>query len=400
MNANREILKVSLQRPRHQALDDDLCKAVIFSENPKIVLGNSTELNTLVEEVRPAPDSLFGPRSAVVLSDGSFWIADTGHHRLLGWKCIPDEAEAAEWIIGQNDFYSEGRNGNAKVRAHSVNVPVGLCRLGDGMALADSWNNRILIWSSPPKRNNQNADLVIGQVDFNTGENNQGSSHPSASSLHWPSGIFSDGKRLFVADTGNRRVLIWNRIPEKNNSPADIVLGQNDFDTRDENAGRSPSDMSMRWPHAITYFDEKLCVADAGNNRIMIWDGIPASNGEPCYCVLGQNDFSSSEHNQANYWPNAGSLNMPYGLAAAGDWLLVADTANSRILAFHKNEIANGAKAFALLGQRGMHEKGDNRWCKASSDSLCWPYSISLHEEQIIICDSGNNRVSIWGIKL
>lgn len=54
-----------------------------------------------------------------------------------------------------------------------------------------------------------------------------------------------------VADTDNRRVLIWFARPERNGQPADLVLGQIDFDRRDENAGGEPSRMSMRWPHAI-----------------------------------------------------------------------------------------------------------------------------------------------------
>ena len=41
-----------------------------------------------------------------------------------------------------------------------------------------------------------------------------------------PSGLYSDGTRLFVADKLNNRVLIWNAWPTANGQAADVVLGQ------------------------------------------------------------------------------------------------------------------------------------------------------------------------------
>ena len=48
----------------------------------------------------------------------------------------------------------------------------------------------------------------------------------SASSMDTPKGVFSNGTKLFVADTGNHRVLIWNTIPTANGQAASLVLGQ------------------------------------------------------------------------------------------------------------------------------------------------------------------------------
>ena len=40
--------------------------------------------------------------------------------------------------------------------------------------------------------------------------------------------MLSDGTRLFIADGGNDRVLVFNHIPTQNGAEADIVLGQPD----------------------------------------------------------------------------------------------------------------------------------------------------------------------------
>ena len=114
--------------------------------------------------------------------------------------------------------------------------------------------------------------MVLGQADFASVEANGGHATASAQSLFWPYGVHWDGARLWVADTGNRRVLMWHGVPMSNGCPADLVLGQRDFGTRDENGGGEPSLSSMRWPHDVTVWNGTLCVTDAGNNRIMIWD--------------------------------------------------------------------------------------------------------------------------------
>ncbi|HSE58538.1 MAG TPA: hypothetical protein VLA99_07535 [Nitrospiraceae bacterium] len=256
---------------------------------------------------------------------GRLWIADTGHHRLLGWRrCPTEDGVPADWVIGQPDLYSEG-----------------------------------------------------------------------ADTLYWPYGVSAWGEALVVADTGNRRVLIWLTPPERNGQPADLVLGQAGFDRRDDNAGGEPSAMSMRWPHAITRWGDALCVADAGNNRLMIWDRMPAEPGAECQWIVGQPDAAQVDHNGGQYWPHAGTLNMPYGVAAAGDWLVVADTANSRLLGWHKRDLATGAKAQALAGQPTFEMKGDNQWAFPSRDTLCWPYGLSICRGLLAIADSGNNRVMI-----
>lgn len=397
------VLKVRLTPavPPGSAAPPLLCAA-----GPHVVLGTCADEAVLARPVVPSPTSLFGPRGACLVSpDGPLWVADSGHHRLLGWRRRPQaDGTPADWVIGQPDFGCEGRNAKGAVGAESLNVPTGVCACGDGLAVADAWNHRVLLWHRVPQDAHVPADRVLGQADFSGGEANRGGA-PRADTLFWPYGVLWDGVRLWVADTGNRRVLMWHGLPRQHGAPADRVLGQADFTRRDENGGAAPDAASMRWPHALAAWREGLAVADAGNNRIMVWRHLPAHDNQPCDVVLGQADARQVEHNRARYWPDAACLNMPYGVAAAGSGpagsgpnarLLVADTANSRLLGWDADADHDGAPASRLTGQPGFGAKGDNRWQLPVRDSLCWPYAVSVCGGCAVIADSGNNRVVLW----
>ncbi|MGC1413279.1 MAG: NHL repeat-containing protein [Acetobacteraceae bacterium] len=372
--------------------------AVLDREGPFACLGLSAGADGLAIPVAPGATSLFGPRGVSLMGPGGpLWVSDTGHHRLLGWARMPDADNApADWVIGQPDFSQEGRNAKGQPGPATLNVPCGVTPLGNGIAVADAWNHRVLIWHERPEQNHAPADVVLGQSDFASVEANGGHATASAQSLFWPYGVHWDGVRLWVADTGNRRVLMWHGAPMRNGQAADLVLGQHDFGTRDENGGGEPSLSSMRWPHDVAVWDGSLCVTDAGNNRIMIWDVLPTRNDQACDRLLGQADPTQVDHNQSLYWPSACTLHMPYGIASSGKWLVAADTANSRLLGWHANDHAYQAGACALTGQDDFHAKGDNRWALPSRDSLCWPYGIAVCGDVAAVADSGNNRVLLW----
>lgn len=98
------------------------------------------------------------------------------------------------------------------------------------LIVADTDNNRVLIYNSIPTSNDPHPDVVIGQVDFYHNLRDQGAS-VSAYGYDGPTGLASDGTRLLVSDNNNNRVLIYNHIPTVNNTPADVVIGeQNMFD--------------------------------------------------------------------------------------------------------------------------------------------------------------------------
>lgn len=392
-------LRVSLAPSRQTAIGGERARPLLDAAGPVVACGESRTEVLLAEPIVPSDRTLFGPRGVCLAGDaGPLWVADTGHHRVLGWATRPTQDNTpADWVIGQPDFRCEGRNAKQPAPTRfTLNVPTGICVCGEGLAVADAWNHRVLIWHLQPRASGAPPDVVLGQPDFVSGAANRGQNEPAADTLFWPYGVLFDGQRLWVADTGNRRVLMWNGLPTRHAQPADLVLGQAEWNKRDENGGTGPTARSMRWPHAVSLWNDKLCVTDAGNSRVMIWSHVPESNNEPCDVILGQRGIADTEHNQARYWPDASSLNMPYGVSAAGEWLIVADTANSRLLGWHATDCRVGAKATRLAGQFDFGAKGDNRWQPPQRDSFCWPYAVHVHSGMAAIADSGNNRVSLW----
>jgi hypothetical protein len=106
-------------------------------------------------------------------------------------------------------------------------APRNVTAIGNGLAVADYGNNRVLLWlNRVPNSFSDMPDLVLGQPDFIQSSPNLGKGLPLRNSLSRPAGVFSDGTRIGVVDSGNNRVLIWNSIPNINNSPADIIIGQ------------------------------------------------------------------------------------------------------------------------------------------------------------------------------
>ena len=364
---------------------------------PAVVIGGADPFHP---DIVPNPESLFGPRSAYLSSpEGPLLIADTGHHRVVMFRSVPTEdGQPADIVLGQPDFHTEGRNaGQDNPTAATMNVPTGICRFGEGLVVADAWNNRVLIWRTMPSESAVPADIILGQADADGQRPNRDLPEPRPDTMHWPFQVLVHDGRLYVADAGNRRILVWRSLPTEAAQPADYVLGQVDLSSRSDNAGGPADARTLRWPHDLAIVDGRLAVADAGNNRVLLWDGVPDESYVPATTVIGQGDFSSTDHNRAVYWPTAASVNMPYALTATEQGLLVADTANSRLLAYRAPLVSHMA-ADRLTGQPHFKTKGDNRNRLPVRDSLCWPYGIHAVNERVVVSDTGNHRVLLWSL--
>src|SRR6516162_9881605 len=147
-----------------------------------------------------------------------------------------------------------------------------------------------LIYSSKCPVCTGRATLVLGQPDFTTTTENLAA---TPNTLRLPTAVASDGIHVVVADTNHNRVLIWNRIPTINNQQADVVVGQADFTTASIPPNNTPTAKSMRGPQGVWIQNGKLYVADTQNNRVLIYNQIPTANGVAADVVLGQPDFNT-----------------------------------------------------------------------------------------------------------
>jgi hypothetical protein len=378
--------------------------ALLDPRGARTILGARLDAAGPASAVAPRADTLCWPRGACLAPERgpglprALVVADTDHHRLLVWlRCPVTDHEPADLVVGQPGFHAAGRNAGGDVGPATLHMPTGVAIAGDVLAVADAWNHRVLLWHGLPDCQNRPADVVIGQANFRCALANRGASRPGPGTLKWPYGVSLHGGRLWVADTGNRRVLAWDGVPERNGTPADRVLGQRSFDTNGENAGGPAGARGMRWPHAIAFAGTALLVADAGNSRVMAWRALPGEDGAPCDFVLGQAGVHDVGRNRGADAPTAATMSLPYGIAVRRDrCVVVADTANSRLLGFRADGLEQGAPAAALAGQPGFADQGDNRRGVAARGTLCWPCHVTASGNVLVVADAGNNRVLLW----
>lgn len=363
---------------------------------PRAVLGAPSPGGLLLPPARPTAAWLYAPRAAYV-DDELAIVADTGNHRVLIWRGVPDaDGVPADVVLGQPDEHSEGPAAGGRGAANGMHLPTGIVRDGDRLVIADAWHHRILIWDRIPDSHATPPDHVLGQPDRESTEPNAGG-EATATSLYWPFGIALIDGRFYLADTGNRRVLIWSDGIPEHGQPADVVLGQPDAGAREENRGGPVAADSFRWPHAFAGDGYGgVWIADAGNHRILGWRAHPDGDCA-ADAVLGQDDFTTGT--EFPYVPQRDRLRFPYGIAAVGDGLAIADTANNRVL-LQRGPVHRLAAEIALA-QPDLIANGENRWDQVAADTLCWPYGVAAHERAdgsrlLAVADSGNNRIVLW----
>jgi uncharacterized protein (TIGR03437 family) len=303
-------------------------------------------------------------------------------------------------------------------RADTLRLPIGVASDGIRLAVADTDNNRVLIWNSIPTYTGQPADVVVGQPDFQTAVST--GFHPNQKSVKGPQGVWIQDGRLFVADTGNNRVLIWNSIPTVNNAPADVVLGAPDFNTFVQpdltKAQLEPKANTLLTPVSVTSDGQRLYVADLGHNRVLIWNSIPTTNQAPADIVIGQPNFETAIANNApalcepagedeqgnKTYPKrcAATLEFPRFALSDGNRLFIADGGNDRILIFDRIPTSNGARADVVIGQVNefVNNVSDSAFPDdvASAGTVRTPMSLAWDGRNLYASDPFNRRVLVF----
>lgn len=356
-----------LPEPTASFPQDDSRRCRVCGGEPEIVLGQpdftKRDFNLTSTGLR---------QPTYVHSDGQrVVVGDTDNNRVLIWNSIPTQnGQPADLVLGQSDFTS------AKTAltptAQRLRAPQGVWIQGNRLFVADTLFHRILIWNNFPTSTNQAPDVVLGQPDFNTTRppNILDDAIPvSATNMLNPVSVTSDGVRLYVSDLGHNRVMIWNSIPTSNNQPADLVVGQPDLTTdtsrfsnnstrlctaegkdEDDNdlfPARCAATVSL--PRFALSDGQRLFVADGGNDRVMIWNNLPISNGKAADVILGQPDefrnivsdnipiFGEDVNEQLRSAVDI--LRTPTSLAHDGFNLYIPDAFNRRVLVYSPGEL-------------------------------------------------------------
>lgn len=158
------------------------------------------------------------PHAVVGNGRGGLLVADAGNHRVLGWSAVPPEDSPADFVLGQPDLSTAVEFPYRPQVGTVFRFPYGLTTIespsGIGLAVADTANNRVLLWDECPDDAATHPDHVLAQRNFGTNGENRWE-HVDRDTLCWPYGLGSSGGEsphlLAVADSGNNRVVLWER---------------------------------------------------------------------------------------------------------------------------------------------------------------------------------------------
>jgi hypothetical protein len=185
------------------------------------------------------------------------------------------------------------------VTASLVLNPVAVSSDGVHLFVTDLGYNRVLIWNSIPTANGVPADVAVGQPDLvssiannaystsstdttvppvqtpvlctvsNGTDVNSNLTYPTYcnATLSFPRFALAVNNRLFIADGGNDRVLVFNRFP-----PRAALRGPGES-ARSGGTVNQASDAadSLRTPMSLAWDGTNLYVSDAYNRRITVY---------------------------------------------------------------------------------------------------------------------------------
>lgn len=184
--------------------------------------------------------------------------------------------------------------------------------------------------------------------------------------------------RLYVADTGNHRVLGWASVKDYlNGQPPSFAVGQPDFATVAANS-RGLGAESLSSPTGVAVDKAgNLYVADTGNNRVLRFDS-PFAGDLAADQVWGQADFES------NAFADGKGLNHPTGVAVGrvpgeGETLFVADQGNGRVAAF---ATTGKSPKYVLAGE-----------------TLAAPFGVAVDVGDLYVTDSTTGQISVFDVQ-
>jgi hypothetical protein len=184
---------------------------------------------------------------------------------VLVWKNVPSQSGTPpDIVLGQADFMSGMANrGQKSIDAGTLNGPSAVYADYGHIYVSDSNSYRVLIWNTVNPMNGQPADVVLGAPDFTSGGR-----------IYGAGGMQVYHGRLYLCDGGNNRVIYWNSIPSQNGILPDGVLGQPDLKSGNPNSPSLSVD-NLQDPSGVLVSDVGVYIADTGNGRIVARPPLP-----------------------------------------------------------------------------------------------------------------------------
>ncbi len=277
----------------------------------------------------------------------------------------------ARYVIGQANFTANSVNQGGSASATTLNNPIGITVANGKLYVADGGNNRILVYNTLPTSNGVAADAVIGQADFITT-----TSGASSGKLNGIQSIASDGTYLAVAEWTNSRVSLW---PLSNPTTMSYILGQPDANITTVNNG-GISDKSMGAAAGVAFANGKLYVGDVTNSRVLAFNLNPLSTFKSALNVLGQSNFTSSGTGSG-----LTGFGANFAVTSNGNKLAILDNNADRVLFYNSIPSANGVPADFDWGGWGV-----------ANNKLNSPIGIFMGSDKFFIADRSSDRILVF----
>lgn len=265
--------------------------------------------------------------------------------------------------------------------------------------VADSSNHRVLVFDVATITDGENAINVLGQANFTTG-----SAANSSTRMSNPRGVIFDSARnyLFVSQQNNHRITVYDITTITDGEAAINVLGQTNF----TNSSAADAQNRLRQPFDMAYdsTNKRLFVGDAGGHRVKIFDITAITDGENAANILGQSTWSGATASNSQ-----SGVNNPYGLYYdnGNQLLFVAEDFGDRVKVFDVASITDNENAVDLLG---MYDSASSTSSvnyfksitnnKPNERSFSAPDDVLLDHvnHRLFVTDSSNNRILVFNL--
>ena len=365
------------------------------------------------------------------------FVVDTPSHRILRYDPFeqwPAEGTSfsppARATIGQDSAQQAApaaNRGQAEPNPGTFAFPTAAVFAAGQTFIVDGGNNRVLAFpdlsTGPPLASGEpyRARRVLGQPNFEYRATNYLEGREFSfggfdvvdgreTNLLSAAGVAIDRRsnppRLYVADSGNNRILGFADARKvRPGDRADIVIGQPDCFRRvinyPSNSTTQRTAASLNFPVGLAVDAEgALWVADNGNGRVLRFPS-PFTSGAPtcggsgstplaANLVLGQSNFTTRATDATDR-----TMAGPFGLAFSnGGHLFVSDALHNRVLLFSL-PFTNGKPATRAFGQPDFDSTGPGG--TGSLNRLNSPRHVSIDtDDRLYVCDSSNNRILIF----
>jgi DNA-binding beta-propeller fold protein YncE len=242
----------------------------------------------------------FSDPQGMALDGEILYVADRKNHLI---RTLDLRSKKVKTIAGTGQQDRRGRDGGGPALRTGLNSPWDLLLHNKKLYIAMAGHHQI--WT---------LDLAKERVDPFAGSGAESLQDGSLreSAFAQPSGLASDGKNLYVADS---EISAIRALPLDGVGEVKTIVGEGLFEFGDVDGKGS----KVRLQHAlgVAWRDGKLYVADTYNSKIKLID--PAERA-----------CSTFKGDQAG-WLADGTFNEPGGLSFAGNKLYVADTNAHRI---------------------------------------------------------------------